>query len=55
MPGLFMNYSGFVETAKQAGILYPNLIEKILDSAIERYPTLQKHINNNQNVPRFEG
>lgn len=55
MPGLFMNYSGFVETAKKAGILYPNLIEKILDSAIERYPILQRRINNNQNVPRLNG
>ena len=55
MPGMFMNYSGFVENAKQAGILYPDLIKKILDSAIERYPTLQRRINNNQNVPRFGG
>jgi D-alanine-D-alanine ligase len=42
MPGLFMDYSGYVVCALKAGISYPQLINKILDSAFERYPALQK-------------
>lgn len=40
MPGLFMDYSGYVASASKAGLSYPQLINKILDSAIERYPLL---------------
>ena len=40
MPGLFMNYSGYVASASKAGFSYPQLINKILDSVIERYPLL---------------
>ena len=35
---------GFVEAAKKAGFSYEELIRKILESALERYPDLRRNL-----------